>query len=69
MLDMSLTAIIANVRKNNSTTVIGIPLEDLATYFGINKYSTEEEVEVAAALMLEDSYDYDACGAVLDCFC
>ena len=68
MLDMSLTAIISNVKKNNSTTVIGIPLEDLAVYFGIDKYSTEDEVETAAALMIEDSYDYDAGGATLDCF-
>lgn len=68
MLDMSLTAIIANVKKNNTFTVIGIPLEDLASYFGINKNSTEEDVEVAAILMIEDSYDYDGCMAKLDSF-
>ena len=69
MLDMTLTAVITNVKKNNVITAIGIPLEDLAHYFGINKYSTEEDVEAAAALMIEDSYDYDACSAILDCLC
>lgn len=68
MLDMSLVAIIANVKKNNTITVIGIPLEDLASYFGINKNSTEEDVEVAAVLMIEDSYNYDASMAKLDSF-
>lgn len=69
MLDMTLTVIMANVKKNSSTTAIGIPLEDLGVYFGINKNSTEEDVEIAAALMIEDSYDYDAHVATIDCFC
>lgn len=69
MLDTSLTVIMTNVKKNNIITAIGIPLEDLVFYFGINDTSTEEDIEVAAALMIEDSYDYDAHVAVLDCFC